>query len=96
MYVPTGSGRVVLVGDPCQLPPTVLSKAAEASMLAQSLFERLARAGWPVNMLLEQYRSHPAISAFPSRYTHTLCDRFVFWAQLPFPVVVLTAHALMW
>lgn len=60
---------MVLVGDPCQLPPTVLSKAAEASMLAQSLFERLARAGWPVNMLLEQYRSHPAISAFPSRYT---------------------------
>lgn len=67
VYVYAGSGRVVLVGDPCQLPPTVLSKAAEASMLAQSLFERLARAGWPVQLLQEQYRSHPAISAFPSR-----------------------------
>ena len=33
--------RVVLVGDPKQLPPTVLSRAAEASHLAQSLFERL-------------------------------------------------------
>lgn len=61
------SGRVVLVGDPCQLPPTVLSRAAEAALLAQSLFERLARAGWPVTMLQEQYRMHPDISAFPSR-----------------------------
>ena len=34
-------GQVVLVGDPKQLPPTVLSRAAEASNLAQSLFERL-------------------------------------------------------
>ena len=34
-------GHVVLVGDPKQLPPTVLSRAAEASNLAQSLFERL-------------------------------------------------------
>jgi len=32
---------VVLVGDPKQLPPTVLSRAAEASNLAQSLFECL-------------------------------------------------------
>lgn len=62
-----GAGRVVLVGDPCQLPPTVLSRAAEASLLAQSLFERMARAGWPVQLLREQYRSHPDISAFPSR-----------------------------
>ena len=34
-------GQVVLVGDPKQLPPTVLSWAAEAGNLAQSLFERL-------------------------------------------------------
>jgi len=34
-------GQVVLVGDPKQLPPTVLSRAAEASNLAQSLFECL-------------------------------------------------------
>ena len=38
--IATGA-RVVLVGDPKQLPPTVLSRAAEASHLAQSLFERL-------------------------------------------------------
>ena len=36
---------MVLVGDPKQLPPTVLSRAAEASNLAQSLFERLQQVG---------------------------------------------------
>ncbi len=38
-------GHVVLVGDPKQLPPTVLSRAAESSNLAQSLFERLQQVG---------------------------------------------------
>lgn len=66
--VKPGSGRVVLVGDPAQLPATVLSRAAEAALLSQSLFERLARAGFPVQLLREQYRSHPAISAFPARF----------------------------
>jgi len=61
-----GTGRVVLVGDPRQLPPTVLSHEADKA-LAQSLFQRLENAGWPRTMLQEQYRSHPAISAFPSR-----------------------------
>ena len=36
-------GRLVLVGDPQQLPATVLSRAAAAASLAQSLFERLMR-----------------------------------------------------
>ena len=36
-------GRVALVGDPRQLPATLLSRAAEAANLAQSLFERLQR-----------------------------------------------------
>lgn len=67
VVISPGTGRVVLVGDPCQLPPTVLSRAAEAALLAQSMFERLARAGWPVTLLREQYRMHPLISAFPSR-----------------------------
>lgn len=39
------TGRVVLVGDPKQLPPTVLSKAAESARLAQSLFVRLQQVG---------------------------------------------------
>ena len=37
------AGHVVLVGDPAQLPATVLSGAAAAANLAQSLFERLQR-----------------------------------------------------
>ena len=36
-------GSVTLVGDPKQLPATVLSQAASARHLAQSLFERLQR-----------------------------------------------------
>ncbi len=54
--------QVILVGDPKQLPPTVLSQAADVAQLSQSLFERLYRAGVAVNMLTEQYRMHPAIS----------------------------------
>ncbi len=35
--------QAVLVGDPKQLPATVLSKLAGSKHLAQSLFERLER-----------------------------------------------------
>ena len=35
------NAKVVMVGDSQQLPATVLSKAATASNLTQSLFERL-------------------------------------------------------
>jgi superfamily I DNA and/or RNA helicase len=61
-------GRVVLVGDPKQLPPTVLSKEAAAARLAQSLFERLQRTGVATGALEVQYRMHPAISAFPASF----------------------------
>ena len=37
--------RVVLVGDPRQLPATVVSRAAAAASLSQSLFERLHAVG---------------------------------------------------
>jgi len=61
-----GAADAVLVGDPAQLPATVLSGAARAGNLQRSLFERLAAAGAPVAMLTVQYRMHPAIRAFPS------------------------------
>ncbi|GIM05142.1 hypothetical protein Vretimale_9587 [Volvox reticuliferus] len=60
--------KVVLVGDPKQLPPTVLSRAADAAQLSQSLFERLQRAGCHVCLLSRQYRMHPEISRFPSSF----------------------------
>lgn len=36
-------GTVVLVGDPMQLPATVISRAAEKAGLSLSLFERLSQ-----------------------------------------------------
>ncbi|GBG26048.1 Regulator of nonsense transcripts 1-like [Hondaea fermentalgiana] len=57
----------VLVGDPKQLPATVVSDRAASHYLQQSLFERLQTAGHPSYLLDTQYRCHPKISAFPSR-----------------------------
>ncbi|XP_019193568.1 PREDICTED: uncharacterized protein LOC109187727 [Ipomoea nil] len=58
--------RCVMVGDPKQLPATVLSNIASKYFFQCSMFERLQRAGHPVVMLTEQYRMHPEISRFPS------------------------------
>jgi hypothetical protein len=65
-----GASRVVLVGDPMQLPPTLLSPDAAAAGYGCSLFQRLQEAGHPVHLLDTQYRSHPVLSAFPSRYLY--------------------------
>ena len=54
-----GCRRLVLVGDPRQLPATVLCKAASNAGLGRSLFERLERAEHEVVMLTIQYRMHP-------------------------------------
>ena len=60
--------RVVLAGDPCQLPPTVVSQEAARQGFGVSLLERLiALYGDRVTRLLDvQYRMHEAIMAFPS------------------------------
>lgn len=62
-----GCSKCILVGDPKQLPPTVLSKAASRFQYEQSLFVRM-QANHPkdVHLLDTQYRMHPEISAFPS------------------------------
>ncbi|KDN52050.1 hypothetical protein K437DRAFT_232872 [Tilletiaria anomala UBC 951] len=60
-----GCKRCILVGDPNQLPPTVLSKPAERLHYNQSLFVRLFRPH-AVYLLSIQYRMHPSISRFPS------------------------------
>eukprot|EP00850_Spirogloea_muscicola_P016907 SM000141S00851 [mRNA] locus=s141:57415:63431:- [translate_table: standard] len=65
--VASGASSVVLVGDPRQLPPTVLSQEALQSGLAVSLFERLQACGIQPLLLNTQYRMHPAIAAFPSK-----------------------------
>ncbi|XP_065881867.1 uncharacterized ATP-dependent helicase C29A10.10c-like isoform X1 [Euphorbia lathyris] len=63
-----GAPRCVLVGDPQQLPATVISKAAGTLMYSRSLFERFQQAGCPTMLLSVQYRMHPQIRDFPSRY----------------------------
>ncbi|KAG9449287.1 hypothetical protein H6P81_009252 [Aristolochia fimbriata] len=58
--------KCIMVGDPKQLPATVLSSVASKFLYECSMFERLQRAGHPVTMLNEQYRMHPEICCFPS------------------------------
>lgn len=62
-----GCSKCILVGDPKQLPPTVLSKVASKFQYEQSLFVRM-QANHPrdVHLLDTQYRMHPEISRFPS------------------------------
>lgn len=63
-----GCSKCILVGDPEQLPPTVLSRAAQNYGYEQSLFVRMQR-NYPndVHLLDTQYRMHPEISSFPSQ-----------------------------
>ena len=62
-----GCSKCILVGDPKQLPPTVLSREAARFQYEQSLFVRMQR-NHPrdVHLLDTQYRMHPEISSFPS------------------------------
>jgi senataxin len=62
-----GCSKCILVGDPKQLPPTVLSRSAARYGYEQSLFVRMQQ-NHPnaVHLLDTQYRMHPDISRFPS------------------------------
>jgi len=61
-----GCQQLVLVGDHCQLPPTVVSEEAQRRGLAVSLFSRFASQGVRPVLLDTQYRMHPSIAQFPS------------------------------
>lgn len=72
-----GCKKCIMVGDPNQLPPTVLSQKAASFKYEQSLFVRMQNNHKDSVYLLDvQYRMHPEISAFPSRefYTSKLKD----------------------
>jgi hypothetical protein len=62
-----GCNKAILVGDPCQLPATVISRNAAAAGLDQSLLGRLMDGGHPFSLLSIQYRCHPLIADFPSK-----------------------------
>jgi len=65
--------KMILIGDPMQLPATVISRYAQEFNFGRSLFERFfAHFGGyssesPIAMLTEQYRMHPDICRFPSK-----------------------------
>lgn len=65
--------RMILIGDPMQLPATVISRHAQEFDYGRSLFERFFihfgkySPTNPIAILTEQYRMHPAICMFPSR-----------------------------
>ncbi|KAI8810854.1 AAA domain-containing protein [Cladochytrium replicatum] len=62
-----GAKKCVLVGDPNQLPPTVISQKAQELLYDRSLFQRLMTyKSQPVHLLSIQYRMHPEISSLPS------------------------------
>ncbi|KAI5072376.1 hypothetical protein GOP47_0012482 [Adiantum capillus-veneris] len=63
----SGADIVVLVGDPVQLPPTVVSSEAMMAGLDVSLYQRLQEYGLNPCFLDTQYRMHPDIAALPSK-----------------------------
>ncbi len=62
------SDRIILAGDHCQLPPTVISNEAIKRGFGLSLFEKLvARHGGEISkLLIDQYRMHKDIMGFSS------------------------------
>jgi len=64
-YSPT---RVIMVGDPMQLPSTTFQPDSLATNYSRSLFERLMERGVEKLVLTEQFRMNPQIREFPSRY----------------------------
>ncbi|WCJ37161.1 P-loop containing nucleoside triphosphate hydrolases superfamily protein [Euphorbia peplus] len=60
--------KCIMVGDPKQLPATVLSNVASKLLYECSMFERIQKAGYPVTMLTKQYRMHSEICRFPSSH----------------------------
>jgi DNA polymerase III delta prime subunit len=61
--------RLVLAGDHCQLPPTVISREAAADGFGESLFQRMMGLYGPrvARQLTVQYRMNRAIMEFSSR-----------------------------
>ncbi|CAM2724481.1 unnamed protein product [Rotaria socialis] len=82
--------KIILVGDPKQLPPCVISIAGQRHNLSQSLYTRLASKihQTSITLLTRQYRMHEDICKFPS--AHFYDDRLItdkstrnYWLDYP-------------
>ena len=66
--------KVILVGDHLQMSPTVFSEFSRRNMYEQSLFERIhhsfQKQGRESFLLDTQYRMHPEVASFPTRYVY--------------------------
>lgn len=63
----TRASRVILAGDPFQLPPTVQSREAQKRGLSITLIEKLLERLPQVNLLNVQYRMNELIMGFSNR-----------------------------
>lgn len=68
--------KILLIGDPCQLPATTFSPDSNVTLFNRSMFERMIDAGLKPYFLDIQYRMTPQIRLFPSRafYNGRLLD----------------------
>ena len=60
------ANKLILIGDPQQLPATTFSVDAYQTLYNRSLFERIVTSGIKVEFLDTQYRMLPEIRQFPS------------------------------
>ena len=87
--------RMIVVGDPMQLPPVLASTSSEGkdndkdndSSLERTLYDRLLSAGWHETHLTRQYRCHPHIAG--------ICSRLFYHNQLLNGVAVADRRALV-
>jgi hypothetical protein len=73
------SQKLIAVGDPLQLPPTLVGASSNDNhndSLEKTLFIRLSNVGFTPTMLRTQYRCHPRISTIPNQmfYDNVLMD----------------------
>ncbi len=82
------ASKVVLAGDPFQLPPTVKSTKAQKYGLAVTMMERLLPVLSRINLLKVQYRMNTAIMGFSNGQFYDnqlIADISVEQHQLPLP-----------
>ncbi|EAY21758.1 regulator of nonsense transcripts 1, putative [Trichomonas vaginalis G3] len=60
--------RMILVGDTFQLGPLILNRSAEQCGLGVNILTKLLKQEIAPNLLVHQYRMHPALLEFPSKY----------------------------